>query len=278
MLERIYTGLHFRDLDLWAGLDILILGLIIYQLLLLIRGTRSVNVVVAIIVLAALYLLTGGLIKLTAVHAALGSLLIYIPLVIIVLFQNQIRQALANLGTNPLSSLWTKHLEADMIEEVTLAAASLASKRLGSLVVIERGMGLRSFSETGIRLDAVISYDLLMNIFTRRSPLHDGAVIIAERRIQAAASYLPLTVDPSLSRKYGTRHRAAIGLTEESDALVIVTSEERGVLSLALGGQIIEDLDARQLSEILLRELLPKTGRKENVAGGPVVATGPTDA
>jgi diadenylate cyclase len=252
--------------------------LIIYQLLLLIRGTRSVNVVVAIIVLAALYLLTGGLIKLTAVHAALGSLLIYIPLVIIVLFQNQIRQALANLGTNPLSSLWTKHLEADMIEEVTLAAVSLASKRLGSLVVIERGMGLRSFSETGIRLDAVISYDLLMNIFTRRSPLHDGAVIIAERRIQAAASYLPLTVDPSLSRKYGTRHRAAIGLTEESDALVIVTSEERGVLSLALGGQIIEDLDARQLSAILLRELLPKPVRKETAAGGPVVAAGPTDA
>jgi diadenylate cyclase len=278
MLDRIYTGLHMQDLDLWAALDILILGLIIYQLLLLIRGTRSVNVVVAIIVLAVLYLLTGGLIKLTAVHAALGSLLIYIPLVIIVLFQNQIRQALANLGTNPLSSLWTKHLEADMIEEVTLAAASLASKRLGSLIVIERGMGLRSFSETGIRLDAVISYDLLMNIFTRRSPLHDGAVMIAERRIQAAASYLPLTVDPSLSRKYGTRHRAAIGLTEESDALVIVTSEERGVLSLAMAGKIIEDLDARGLSEILQRELLPKTVRKETVAEERVVAAGPTDA
>jgi diadenylate cyclase len=278
MLDRIYTGLHMQDLDLWAALDILILGLIIYQLLLLIRGTRSVNVVVAIIVLAVLYLLTGGLIKLTAVHAALGSLLIYIPLVIIVLFQNQIRQALANLGTNPLRSLWTKHLEADMIEEVTLAAASLASKRLGSLIVIERGMGLRSFSETGIRLDAVISYDLLMNIFTRRSPLHDGAVMIAERRIQAAASYLPLTVDPSLSRKYGTRHRAAIGLTEESDALVIVTSEERGVLSLAMAGKIIEDLDARGLSEILQRELLPKTVRKETVAEERVVAAGPTDA
>ncbi len=280
MIDRLITALHVQDLSLWALLDILILALIIYRLLLMIRGTRSVNVLLAIIGLVVLFVVTGPrLLGLSALHTALGSLLIYIPLAVIVLFQNQIRRALAQLGKNPLAVFMSRRQEPNLVEEVTLAAASLASKRLGALIVIEREMGLRSFYETGIGLDALVSYDLLMNIFTRRSPMHDGAVIIAEGRIKAASCYLPLTTNPSLSRTYGTRHRAAIGITEESDALAIVASEERGVLSLADGGKITEDLDAKGLEEALHAALAPKEEEAQEPVERPsVVATGPTDA
>ena len=279
MLDRLSTALQIQNLSLFALADILILALIIYRLLLLIRGTRSVNVLVAIIALVLLYVITGpGLIELSAVHSALGRTLIYVPLAIIVLFQNQIRQALANLGMNPLSVLMPKRPEEGLIEEITLASASLASKRLGALIVIERGMGLRSFCDTGIALDARVSYDLLMNIFTRRSPMHDGAVIIAEGRIKAASCYLPLTMTASLSRAYGTRHRAAIGITEESDALAIVVSEERGVVSLTEHGKIQENLDAKALELALLQILEPKTENASPRRGRRIVATGTTDA
>ena len=139
----------------------------------------------------------------------------------------------------------------------SLAAVSLSSRRIGALICVERSIGLRSYGDTGIPLDALISYDLLMNIFTRRSPLHDGAVIIADNRVQAASAYLPLTTNPTLSRTYGTRHRAAIGITEETDALVIVVSEERGEMSLARNGRIQSVADARALRRALTKELLP---------------------
>jgi uncharacterized protein (TIGR00159 family) len=282
MFQRFSTAIHLQDLIVspWAWIDILVLAVIIYQILLLIRGTRSVNILLAIAVLALCYLLTGpGLIELSAVHGVLGNLLFYIPLVVIVLFQNQIRQALAHLGRNPFRELMYKRFEERMIEEVTLAAVSLGSKRIGALIVIERGMGLRTFYETGIELESLISYDLLMNLFIRRSPLHDGAVIISDRRIKAASCYLPLTTDPNLSRTYGTRHRAAIGITEESDALAIVVSEERGVVSLARDGKIIAPLDAQGLKRILNAELLPTSEvRKSTKRERSLVASGSSDA
>jgi len=282
MLERFSTAIQLEELlsSAWAWIDILVLAVLIYEILLLIRGTRTVNILVAIAVLALCYLITGpGLIQLSAVHSVLGSLLFYIPLVVIVLFQNQIRQALANLGRNPFRELVSKRFEERMIQEVSLAAVSLGSKRIGALIVIERGMGLRTFYETGIELDARISYDLLMNIFTRRSPLHDGAVIIADARVKAASCYLPLTTDPNLSRTYGTRHRAAIGITEESDALAVVVSEERGVVSLARDGKISGPLDAQRLKKILADELLPQRDEKKRPRGRRgVAATRSSDA
>jgi uncharacterized protein (TIGR00159 family) len=280
MLERLSSALHLQDLSLWAVIDILILAVIIYQLLLLIRGTRSANILVAMAALVLAYVLTGpGLIQLTAVHSVLGILLLYIPLAVIVLFQNQIRQALANLGRNPLGSLLAKRLDERIVEEVTLAAVSLASKRIGALIVFERSMGLRTFSETGIVLDARTSYDLLMNIFTRRSQLHDGAVIIADRRIKAASCYLPLTTNPDLSRTYGTRHRAAIGITEESDAVAIVVSEERGEVSLAENGKITSDYDAKSLKPALLDALAAKGEiEQETAREHELMATDSSDA
>jgi diadenylate cyclase len=280
MFERLYSGLHLQNLGPWALADIALLAVLIYQLLLVIRGTRAVNILVALAAVALVYVLTGpGLLTLNAVHSILGTLLFYLPLIVIVLFQNQIRQALAQFGRNPFPGLLRhKTTDENLIAELALAAASLGSKRLGALIVIEREMGLRTFADTGIALDALVSYDLLMNIFTRRSPLHDGAVVISEGRIKAASCYLPLTTNPSLSRTYGTRHRAAIGITEESDALAIVVSEERGVVSLAEGGRISPALDAKGLERALHRALGAGEEAVAATESGAVVATGSRDA
>jgi len=283
MIERLYAALHVQDLGAWAALDILLLAAIIYQLLLLLRGTRSVNILLALAALALCYVVTGpGLIELRAVHTILGNLLLYIPLLVIVVFQSPIRRALAHLGRNPLSALLPRRVAESLIEEVALAAASLGSKRMGALIVLERGMGLRTFTETGIALDARVSYDLLLNLFAPRSPLHDGAVIIGDGRIRAASCYLPLTTDPTLSRTYGTRHRAAIGITEESDALAIVVSEELGTVSLADGGRITTGLDANGLERALRAALLaaprPTASGDEARDGRGAVAKGSGDA
>ena len=265
MLSRLITALHLRDLDAGAVIDILVLAFIIYQLLSLIRGTRAVQIVIGVVAVVLVHFMTGpGLVSLPAVHSILGDLLLYIPFALIVLFQNPIRQAFARFGRNPLTVLLPRRQHERLAEEVSLAAISLASKRLGALIVIERELGLRTFYETGIQLDSLVSYDLLMNVFIKGSPLHDGAAIVAEGRIKAASCYLPLPVDPSLSRTFGTRHRAAIGITEESDALAVVVSEERGIVSLAEGGEIVEGLTAQHLAERLREALAPRAeGRVE---------------
>lgn len=274
MFERISTALHLHDLRGLALLDIAVLAIIIYQLLVLIRGTRAVQMMVGVAGVVALHLMTGpNVLGLPAVHTVLGNLLLYIPFAVIVLFQNQIRQALMRFGRNPIAALLPRRQYQDVVEEVALAAVSLASKRYGALIVLERGAGLRAFSQTGIKLESVVSYDLLVNLFTPGSPLHDGAVIIAEGRIKAAACYLPLTANPSLSRTYGTRHRAAIGITEESDAIAVVVSEERGLVSLCEDGRIVERLDARKLTERLTSLLAPRPeSRGETVEPEPETA------
>ncbi len=261
MFERLTDALHLDDLlNPWAILDILLLFVVIYNLLLLIRGTRAVQVLAGLGILGFLHLLTGpGFVPLPALHYVLGWVWLYLPFVIIILFQNQIRQALTSVGKNPIAALMPRQRESNLAQEVALAASSLASKRLGALIVIERELGLRAWIETGIFLDALPTYDLLMNIFTKTSPLHDGAAILAEGRVKAASCYLPLTTDPNLSRVYGTRHRAAIGITEESDALAIVVSEERGTIGVAENGRIEEGLNTQSLSERLRKTLAERS-------------------
>ncbi len=281
MWDRLSTALHLESLfSIWAVLDIVLLAVVIYQLLVLIRGTRAVQILIGVALLVFLHQMTRpGLVPLPAIHNILGSLLFYLPFVIIVLFQNQIRHALARVGRNPIAALIPRRRHEHLLEEIALAAVSLASKRLGALIVIERELGLRAFYETGIALDALPSYDLLMNIFTKQSPLHDGAAILAEGRIKAASCYLPLTTDPTLSRTYGTRHRAALGITSESDALAIIVSEERNIVSLAEGGRIYEDLDARSLTRRLERALAPKNGNsRQPKPAANLALTGQSDA
>ena len=230
--------------------DILILAYLIYQFVLLIKGTRAVQMMAGVVFIIAAYFVTGVL-QLTTVQRFLGYLLYWIPFAVIVIFQNTIRRALSRFGRNPFFRLTSRPQSEALINELVLAATSLASRKIGGLVVIEREQGLRNYIETGITIDALLSYDLILSIFSPKSPLHDGAIIIQEGRIRAASCFLPLTSHPTLSKEFGTRHRAAIGVSEETDAVAVVISEERGTVSVAFEGRIIEDVDAIQLRDLM---------------------------
>jgi uncharacterized protein (TIGR00159 family) len=235
-------------------LDLLVLAFIIYRVLLLIRGTRAVQMFLGIIFLL-LFSWLAKITGMTTVQRVLDNILFYIPFAIIVIFQNTIRRALASLGGIPILRRFSPAQPLRLVDEVALASQSLAQRKIGALIVIEREQGLRHFVESGILLDAVVSYDLLVNIFIPKTPLHDGAVVISDGRIRAASTFLPLTTHPSLSKDFGTRHRAAIGVTEETDALAVVVSEERGEVSVALEGRIYRDMDDKALRAFLSRHL-----------------------
>lgn len=174
----------------------------------------------------------------------------YVAFAAIVVFQAEIRKLLASLGRALFSRSGPSSTD-DVLDEIVLAAQSLASARTGALIVFERDMGLKSFAETGVRLDAAVTYDLLCNIFTPGSPLHDGAVVVQADRLSAAACFLPLTVNPELSRTLGSRHRAAIGVTEDTDAVALVVSEETGTISLVSAGTMTRLADPKELSDAL---------------------------
>jgi uncharacterized protein (TIGR00159 family) len=239
-----FTPFTIRDL-----IDIALVAFIIYRALLLMRGTRGTQMTFGIIMLLLFYWITRFY-RLASVQWLLSNLLTYIVFAIIVLYQNEIRRGLAGIGK---TSVWGHHRRRnnDGFEEIILAATTLASKKIGALVVIERDIGLRNYVESGIALDAMLTYDLLVTIFSPNTPLHDGAVIVQHNRIAAAGCFLPLTLDPYLSKELGTRHRAAIGVTEETDAVAIIVSEETGTISLAFGGKITRDLDGAALRSAL---------------------------
>jgi len=239
----------------WLDLiDILIVAFLIYQLLQFIRGTHAVQMALGALVLVLLYWLSQ-LLHLETVNWLLRTFMPYLVFGIIVVFQAEIRKVLAQLGKTPLPGVFGSPRTEEVIDEVVLAATTLAAQHTGAIVVIERDMGLRSYIETGIALDAYVTYDLLISIFNPGTPLHDGAVIIQGNRVAAAACFLPLTVNPQLSRELGSRHRAAIGVTEDTDALAVVVSEETGVISLVVGGRIRRGLEAASLKAALLEAL-----------------------
>jgi len=234
--------LGWRDL-----LDILVVWILIYEVLKLIRGTRAVQMAIGGLVLVGLfYGSRWG--QLETVNWLIRNLLGYIVFAVIVLFQSDIRRALAHLGRAPFFRYFAKaESEEETVEELVVAANMLSTQRIGAIIAIERQIGLRNYIEGGIPLDAVLSYDLLLSIFQPGSPLHDGAVIVQEDRVAAAACFLPLTVNPRLSKELGSRHRAAIGLTEENDSVAVVVSEETGTISLVADGQIERGVDADDL-------------------------------
>ena len=245
-----WAELTWRDF-----LDIALVAIFIYNLLLLIRGTRGVQILLGILFLGGIYW-GAGAIGLPTLQALLGNFILILPVVVIILFQTEIRRALASFWRNPLFSFTAPHEVDHTINEVVVAATSLASKRVGALIVVQRLEGLRNYVENGIQLDAKISFDLIMNIFSPDTPLHDGAVIVQGERIAAAACFLPLTLKTEVSRQFGTRHRAAIGISEETDALAVVASEETGKVSLALDGRIRVGLDAKALRNLLYHHLV----------------------
>ena len=247
--EQFGTMLTLRNV-----LDIALVFTIVYVVLRLLRGTRAVPTMVGIVLLALLYWIAVAQ-DLATLEFVLRSAVLYIGVAIIVLFQSEIRQALiyfANRLHFPILKRQRGQFGGSVYDEIVLAATTLATEKIGALIVIERNVGLRNFVDAGVQLDARISYDLLVSVFNPATPLHDGAVIVQNERIAAASVFLPLTKNPSISRELGTRHRAAIGITEGSDAISIVVSEETGLITYVEAGEVRRNLDTTQLRKLLL--------------------------
>src|SRR5271157_703080 len=258
----------------WIALDILLVALIIYQVLVMIRGTRAAPMLVGLVVVTIIfYFARVG--ELTTLNWVVSRVLPYLVFALIVVFQSEIRHVLADLGRR-LTFLGGSSGESDSYDDIVLAANLFSQHQTGALIVIEREIGLRTYIESGVAMDARLSYDLLATIFRPSAPLHDGAVIIQKDRIAAAACFLPLSMNPVLSTQMGTRHRAGIGITEETDAIAVIISEETGTISMAVGGKIERDLTVEQLRERMSSELrrymspvgLPTVGPQSDESDG----------
>jgi len=227
-------------------IDILVVAFLIYQALMIVKGTRAGHILIGILIMVALYvvaLYTG----LDALRSVLSFIVPYLALAVIILFQSEIRRTLARLGRKR----WFAHgyQRPEFTEDILIAVRRLAKDKTGALIVVERDIGLRTFIESGVRLEAHLSSDLLLAIFHPGAALHDGAVIVQKDKIVAANCFLPLTVNPAVSSSFGTRHRAAIGITEESDCLSLVVSEETGRISVAAFGELATGLNLRDVDE-----------------------------
>ena len=249
---------HISTISGISVLDIVLVAILIYQFLTLVRGTRAAPMLVAVATLGlAFYFARLG--ELRTLNWLLSTLLPYVVFALIVVFQSEIRHALANLGSR-ISLMRSSNSVADVYDDIVLAANLFSQNQTGALIIIEREIGLRTYIESGVSLDARLSYDLLATIFRPSAPLHDGAVIVQRDRIAAAACFLPLSMNPILSTQLGTRHRAAIGITEETDAVAVIISEETGIISLAVAGSIERELTVERLRErlgVLLRRYAP---------------------
>jgi len=237
--------------------DIILVFLLVYAVLKLLRGSRAAPMTAGIAVLFFLYWLSVKQ-DLATLEFVLRNGLLYLGIAIIVLFQSEIRQALIIFGNRfrmPFTRAHRGQFGEGVYDEVVLAATTLASTKTGALIVIEKNVGLRNVTDGGVQLDAELSYDLLVSIFNPTTPLHDGAVVIRRHRIAAASCFLPLTLNPRLSKELGTRHRAAIGVTEDTDAVAVVVSEETGLISFVQAGEIKRGLDATKLRAAIFAAL-----------------------
>lgn len=243
-------------------LDVALVAFIIYRIILLIKGTRAVQMLLGLAVILLVYIASqvGGLYTL---HWLLDNFLSSIILVIVVIFQNDIRRALIHVGRNPFFADLSYKEENEVMDELVKACVAMAGRRIGALIAIERETGINDFIEVGQEIDAKVGSDLLLAIFNPASPIHDGALILQQGRLTRAGCFLPLTQDPNVSKSLGTRHRAAIGLTELVDAVAIVVSEETGRVSVVVGGRITRDLDSVALKRVLKRLLEPRIQPKQ---------------
>ncbi len=245
-----FSILRWQDI-----LDIAIVATVLYWLFLILKGTRAFQILVGL----ALLLLASVISKsaeLYTVDWLVTSFWAQVVLVIVILFQPEIRRALAQIGQNPFSRTLTENEESRTLEEIIRAVVLMANKRMGAIIVLEQESELKDIVEVGVAVDAKLSKELLLSLFMPYSPLHDGAVIIKGNRLVAAGCFLPLTLNPEVSKMLGTRHRAALGVTEETDAVVIVVSEETGAISVIIGGKLTRELDAAALRRVLTRIFL----------------------
>ena len=239
-----------REVRVWDVLDIALVSFILYRVFLLIKGTRAVQMVLGlgILLLALVFSRWAGLYTMNWLVQGFMS---QVVLVVLVLFQPELRRALAHVGENPLFSSLSPIESSKFLDEIVKAAVALANRRIGALIVMERETDLRNIVEMGTEVEAKVSKELILSIFHPTSPIHDGAIIIQRGRVSAAGCFLPLTTSPAVNKALGTRHRAAIGLTEETDAAVVVVSEETGTISVVMGGVLNRDLDAVSLRRAL---------------------------
>ena len=264
-MNNALTALFRRaPLGWWDLADILVVSILIYEVLKLIKGTRAVQMSVGAGFLALIFF-GSRFLRLDTVNWLIRNFLGSIVFAIIVLFQADIRRALAHLGRAPFFRWFAKEeSREELIEELVVAAGMLSQHKIGAIIAVERQVGMRNYIDGGISLDAVLTYDLLLAIFQPKSPLHDGAAIVQHDRVAAAACFLPLTINPRLSKELGSRHRAAIGLTEENDAVAIVVSEETGIISVVVDGQIERGFDADTLRTRLRSLVLHRRARVES--------------
>jgi len=265
--EQITAGITQLNVSWRDIIDIAIVTYILYRLILLIRGTRAEQLVKGLIILLLAWI-ASGLLGLRTINWLLQGLMTVGLIAVPIIFQPELRKALEHLGRGKLfqSGLYEESGFYELLEELLKAIPVLVKKRIGALIVLERETGLKDIIETGIKINGVVTAELLINIFMPRSPLHDGAAIIRGNVIAAAGCFLPLTENPNLSKELGTRHRAGMGITEISDALVIIISEETGVISLAHNGKLTRYLDEKTLRSTLLNFFsTPDIGEKKKM-------------
>src|SRR5215471_16481107 len=271
-----------EQLRLSDVVDFLVVWAIIYGLLKLVRGTRAVQMAVGLLGVGLLYQIAVFL-GLDTLQFVMRNTLLYFGFAILVIFAPEIRSALMRVGSNLRTPLrfGSARLGRKSFDDIVLAAMTLSSRKIGALMVVERNVGLQNYVDTGVRLGASLTYDLLVTIFDPHTPLHDGAAIINNNRVEAASCFLPLTLNPRLSKELGTRHRAAIGVTEDTDAAAVVVSEETGVISFVQNGEITRYLNSSSLREMIRASLEPqrrlveavlparRTRRKSETADAP---------
>ncbi|MGA2329130.1 MAG: diadenylate cyclase CdaA [Bryobacteraceae bacterium] len=231
-----------------GAIDILIVALLIYQLIMVVRGTRAAHVLAGIGVLLLVYAFSAWA-GLELLRSILATVVPYTAIALIVLFQSELRRTLARIGRRRWLGFGGELQRRESTEDILLALSRLSQQRIGALIVLERDMGLRTFIESGVALDASLSRDLLLSIFQPGGALHDGAVIVQGDRVAAAACFLPISMNPVIARKLGTRHRAAIGITEDADCLALVASEETGRISVAAFGELESDVTLKRVED-----------------------------
>ena len=243
----------FRGFNLSDALDILLVALVVYQIILIIRGTRAFQILLGLSFIFVVYIIARSM-EFNTLHWILDHFLGSIILVIVVLFQADIRRGLARFGKNPFATS-TYEAGEEFVDELVRSVNALVHRRIGAIIVVERETGLSEYIEEGVKLDAEVCRELIVSIFLPSSPIHDGAVILRKGRIVAAGCFFPLATDIELEKDLGTRHRAAIGISEETDAAVLVVSEERAEVSIVYQGQISFNLSPESLSDRLHRLL-----------------------
>jgi diadenylate cyclase len=246
-----------EQFNVWAVIDILFISIIIYHILILIKGTKTAQTLSGIVILFFIFL-ASSFFPLTAIYWILNKFYSSIILILVILFQEDIRNGLSRIGKKYSISHQDQMISNDFLDEIPKAAIALASKNIGALIAIERSILLNRYVDIGTLLDAKISKEILLSIFHPSSPIHDGAIIIQQGRISAAGCFLPLTRQVNLAQHMGTRHRAAIGLSQETDALVILVSEERGSVSIAMEGILYPCSDDIECKNMLIKNLSGK--------------------